>query len=104
MIEQLWEGDSPLLPPESALAHLAAIPLPHYLMARLSEIDLSNIQLESSASAGHVHPLQRVLWTKGFEIPVIQTAHGLMLRLSAQAYNHLDEYQQLADTLIQLSR
>ena len=104
MIEELWEGESPLLPPESALAHLAAIPLHQRLVNRFHEKEPSNIKPESSASAGHIHPLQKALWAEGFEVPVIQTAHGLMVRLSAQAYNHLDEYQQLANTLTRLSR
>ena len=31
-----------------------------------------------------------------------ETAHGTLLRISAQAYNSLDEYQALAHTLIEL--
>ena len=105
LIDLLWSGHSvPSLPPESALAHMAAIPVPPHLSERFISDPSVNSPPSSSASAGRVHPLQRALWSEGYEIPVIPSAHGLMIRLSAQAYNDLEQYLRLANTLSHLER
>lgn len=90
------------LPPASALAHMAAIPLP----SSLSDLDDSSVEARpvGSASSEALHPLQRALIERSIEVPVINTAHGVMIRVSAQAYNSLDQYERLADILVELSR
>lgn len=102
IVKQLWGDDPPLLPPESAIAHLASIPLPKHLSTKFSVDSDSASKSTSAAAAGGVHPLQRALWAKGFEIPVIPSAHGLLIRISAQAYNDLEQYERLSKVLSRL--
>ena len=105
LIQALWYDEAskntPALPPIQSIAHMAAIPLPQDL-ANFPLHKLNHPSPSSSASASRIHPLQQALWTLDYEVPIIETAHGTLLRISAQAYNSLDEYQALAHTLIEL--
>ena len=79
---------------------MAAIPLPPLLAQDDPEIEpKSGI---GSASSAPLHSTQRWLNSRHVEVPVIKTSHGVMLRISAQAYNTLSDYQTLADQLAEL--
>ncbi len=51
---------------------------------------------------GHSDPLQDQLFEAGFEVPVFNWAGQRILRISAQAYNHIDEYAALCAQLSSL--
>ena len=109
IMEALWDEPLPALPPVSALGHMAAIPLPEAL-ARVEESRARQNREDresepkpiGSAAARALHPVQVALRARGFEVPVIHTAHGVMIRISAQAYNTLSDYQALARALCEL--
>lgn len=98
--ERLWPHGIEL-PPRHAIAHMAAIPVPDSLAGYTLD-EVSSSGEVSSASDGALHPLQIALAHRRYEVPIIHTAHGLMIRISAQAYNTLDQYEQLAETLVGL--
>ena len=106
IIDALWQDSkqdsshksAQALPPLESMAHMAAIPLPK----KLAQFPLSQIEQPSqasSASSNRIHPLQQALWAQNYEVPIIETAHGTLMRISAQAYNHLDEYRSLGRAL-----
>lgn len=103
IIDQLWSQQSlrPHHPPLEALGHMAAILLPPSL-ADYVRPELNSDEPLSSASAGRLHPLQLKLWSEGFEVPIITTSHGVIIRISVQAYNDLSQYQALSRTLLRL--
>lgn len=103
LIDRLWGIQAPSHPPVDALGHMAAILLPPKL-AEYPILDLNLTENTSAASADAIHPLQIALWAQGYEVPIIRTIHGVMLRISAQAYNDLSQYRSLADTLVRLSK
>ena len=75
---------------------------PQFLCLKLAQFPLSQItqpSQASSASSNRIHPLQQALWAQNFEVPIIETAHGTLMRISAQAYNYLDEYRTLGRAL-----
>jgi len=97
---RLWpEGDIDL-PPARVLGHMVALPLTPLLARNDPERELG--QSVGSASSSPLHATQRWLNKRGFEVPIINTPHGVMLRVSAQAYNSLQEYDDLSEILIQL--
>jgi isopenicillin-N epimerase len=77
--------------PESMLGSLAAIPLPDQRGSKVSRFGLD--------------PLNDRLWKEfRIEVPVFPwpAAPKRLLRISAQLYNHEDQYERLAQALIQL--
>jgi isopenicillin-N epimerase len=77
--------------PDSMIASLAAIPLP----------DAS----DETFTAPGFHPLQMALLKDyGIEVPVSAwpCPRSQLLRISAQLYNHMGQYEQLANALQQL--
>jgi isopenicillin-N epimerase len=96
LVEALWGAHSPPLPPEGALGQMAAVPLPGDLVARARAL--------SGEQAGRygLHPLQQWLFERGVEVPVIPAPYeGApdFIRVSAQAYNALPQYERLAELL-----
>lgn len=78
--------------PDDMLGSLAAVPLPD------GPADLELTPFDTD-------PLQRELnMEHGFEVPVIQwpAPPKRVIRVSAQLYNHLEQYERLADTLVEL--
>jgi len=101
-MEALWPGGGPPLPPEEAIGALATIPLPSRV--NIPRADMENLSTKperGSASASAIHPLQDHLYNHNIEVPIISWAPlgaepTLMVRISAQVYNTLDEYRVLA--------
>ena len=98
IVDALWKDAKPALPPVDAIAHMAAIPLPTKL-AQFPQSLVSTVHHSNSAASSRIHPLQQALWALDYEVPIIETEHGTLLRISAQAYNHLIEYRALGDSL-----
>jgi isopenicillin-N epimerase len=100
LIEALWRADESAelsLAPERALGQMAALPVP----AALTEAARREV------GAQPLHPLQEWLYRKGFEVPVIPSPYlGApdLIRISAQAYNRLADYERLAELLCELRR
>jgi isopenicillin-N epimerase len=109
LMETLWPEGGPPLPPEEAIGALATIPLPSRLTSRFnvlrSDMESPSANKErAGASASIIHPLQDHLFQHNIEVPIISwTPQGaeptLMVRISAQVYNTLDEYRALAQML-----
>ena len=97
---RIWSTGQPQLPPHQSLGHMAAIPLPPLLAQDRPDVDEKSAV--GSASSAPLHSTQRWLNSRHVEAPVIKTPHGVMLRISAQAYNALSDYQTLADQLAEL--
>jgi isopenicillin-N epimerase len=82
----------PLPCPEEMIGSLAAIPLP-------KEFGVPHLPLSG------VDPLQAALWEKyRVEVPIIPWMHPQqkLVRISAQGYNHREQYQTLAEALTRL--
>ena len=109
LMETLWPEGGPPLPHEEAIGALAAIPLPSRLTSRFnvlrSDMESSSAKKKkASASASAIHPLQDHLFKHNIEVPIISWAPQgseptLMVRISAQVYNTLDEYRALAQMI-----
>ena len=75
---------------------MAAVPLPAAVVERAREASG-----EAAASVG-VHQLQQWLFERGVEVPVIPAPYEGApdyIRVSAQAYNALPQYERLAGLL-----
>ena len=97
---RIWSAGLPQLPPYQSLGQMASIPLPPLLAQDHPALDPESGV--GSASSAPLHSTQRWLNSRHVEAPVIKTPHGVMLRISAQAYNGLSDYQVLADQLTEL--
>lgn len=96
LVEALWGSTPPPLPPEGVLGQMAAVPLPAAVVERAR-----GASGEAAASVG-VHPLQQWLFERGVEVPVIPAPYEGApdyIRVSAQAYNALPQYERLAGLL-----
>jgi len=96
LAEALWGAAPPPLPPEEAVGQMAAVPLPPALVERARALSG-----EAAARVG-LHPLQEWLFERGIEVPVIPAPHDGApdyIRVSAQAYNALPQYERLAGLL-----
>lgn len=69
--------------PDSMLGSLASVVLPG----------------QPEVPEGHKDPLQDKLFEAGIEVPVFNWGGQRILRISAQAYNHIDEYRALCEQL-----
>ena len=77
-------------------------PAPDAMLGSLASVPLGGDSGEAPASAFEVDPLQReLLEAHGIEVPVMWWAGGgcRMIRISAQAYNEIGEYERLAAAL-----
>ncbi|MGQ9837155.1 MAG: aminotransferase class V-fold PLP-dependent enzyme [Cyanobacteriota bacterium] len=80
--------------PENMLGFMATLPLPPFWQQWMPDLPLP-----IRARRLHDH-----LWhTHCIEVPIIPFARKLWVRISAQLYNHLAEYEQLAQVLEQQS-
>ena len=78
------------------IGSLAALGLPD---------DSSDVELDTRTTPTASHPLQSELLRRfGIEVPIYHwpAAPRRLLRISAQAYNHAAQYEQLAAALQQL--
>lgn len=95
VVRQLWGDEEPLLPPEQAIGQMASIPVP----AELTE------KAKRAIGSSTLHPLQEWLFRREIEVPVIPSPYpGApdLLRISAQAYNTLSDYERLTERLSEL--
>jgi isopenicillin-N epimerase len=87
----------PLPCPDSMIGAMASLPVP----------DLPRFPPPTAVSALELDPLHDMLFLEHqIEVPILTCpAHpGRLLRISAQAYNSLDDYERLADALRALRR
>jgi isopenicillin-N epimerase len=95
LVRQMWGDAEPSLPPEQALGQMASIPVPAELTAKA----------RLAIGCSTLHPLQEWLFQRSVEVPVIPspyTGAPDLLRISAQAYNTLADYERLAERLSEL--
>ena len=108
IIDHIWSAPPPLVPSHS-LGALATIPLPSRYV---DHFGMQSIRV----GPVEIHPLQEYLYQKQIEVPVIPWIKGqglngsekqssqlsqLYLRISAQVYNRIGDYQRLADALLE---
>ena len=108
IINQLWSSPPPLVPGQS-LGALATLPLPSCF---IDHFGMKSIRV----GPVDIHPLQEYLYQKQIEVPVIPWTKGqglgggqdpsshsaqLYLRISAQVYNRIEEYQKLTNALLE---
>ena len=80
-------------------------PAPDGMLATLAAIELPDVPLDEPIPAFGWDPLQRALYDSfGIQVPVLPFGgpRGRLIRVSAQLYNHLDQYRYLAGILARL--
>ena len=80
---------------------MVAIPLSSTLLNKLNTVIVPKGHKVPSLSKD-IHPLQNALFDRNIEVPITEVHGTKYLRISAQAYNHIGEYTQLADELQEL--
>lgn len=101
--QAMWDPDPlPFLPPIEALGQMASIPVNPRITAQ-AQAQLFDLNVQSLPQS--IHPLQQWLYQQKIEVPVIPSPYeGApdFLRISAQVYNSLGEYERLAELLSSL--
>ena len=83
-----------------------APPCPDELIGSMAAVPLPDGSPEPPRSALYIDALQEQLFARGIEVPVIPwpAAPNRLLRVSAQLYNTLEQYERLAAVLSELLR
>lgn len=80
----------------------ARAPFPGSMVGCMASIPLPPLNDRPPRSMDWIDPLQQALRNRGIEVPVIHSAAGRFLRVSAQLYNSPGQYEQLASELARL--
>jgi len=82
------------------------LPCPDEMVGSMAVVQLADSQPDAVAKGG-IPPLQQALWEIfKIEVPVIPwpDASKQLVRISAQLYNTLPQYQYLAQALVELTK
>lgn len=77
----------------------AQAPFPESMVGCMASVPLPPLNDRPPHGPDWIDPLQQALRRRGFEVPVIHTSTGRFLRVSAQLYNHVHQYELLAHSL-----
>jgi len=105
LLATAWATET-LFSDEQQYATMTVVRVPDSLLARLIEFDNTKSSTPNgSATSAHAKLLQDVLFYEfRIEVPVKLLRGALYVRISAHLYNHLAEYQRLADAVLTMSR
>lgn len=78
------------------------LPYPVSMVGCMASVLLPSLEPPRPVPVDWCDPLQRSLRDRGFQVPVIHCGGLRFLRISAQLYNRLDEYERLSEALTEL--